>query len=147
MASEAGWHAMAKKSSAFSLFGDKSIALDFLQRLERFMEWTPIGGGWNGLFDTRRTDLTPLLSSDPNAVKETFDKSGVHYHVRDVADEEADNYRGIALTSPLVAPGDRLIAYRAGDKIIGFAEAGDEVASLRKELDQLRREVAQLRHQ
>lgn len=156
--------------SWLSLFAGDNFAVprDLFKRAERLLTTLPASGLLPGLassaIDRNAVDLRALLGGDPEKVQAAFAHSGVQPILREVSGDQVDEVRGVALASPLAVRGDRLVIYRSGDRIVGFARGDDgpaaakvdakvaadsdaaaQIASLRQELHQLRGEVSRLR--
>jgi hypothetical protein len=87
-----------------------------------------------------------LINRQPNEVSETLRAEKVNVVEREVA-SEAEIPSASLLTTPFINEGDRVIVYRAGDRVVGFGryDVGEELASKDAELNQLRSEMSELR--
>lgn len=83
-------------------------------------------------------------------VRESFKAAGVAVEEREVDDEGQDGLINTMLRHPLVQPGRGVVLHKRGDTVVAVtpaAPASAEMAGLRQELDQLRKEVRALKRQ
>ncbi|MEK1894662.1 MAG: hypothetical protein AAAB20_15540 [Rhizobium sp.] len=82
--------------------------------------------------------------------REVFKTANVSVEEREIDEETEDKLVNAMLRHPLVQPGDSVVLHKRGDRVVAVTPAAPpsaEVASLRNELEQLRKEVRALKRQ
>lgn len=94
----------------------------------------------------KEVNLGAMVGQNVDAMREHMKRSGVNVIEREVENEAAVPFSWLA-AAPYASRGDQVVAYRAGNKVVGFgaAKSANDVEDLRSEVAALRDEVRRMR--